>query len=284
MNCDEISQLLSARLDGELTEEETAALEAHLAACPECRALSQQLEALRGAFSRLEDVSAPEGFARRVMEQISPEAEQPKVIPLFRRRWVKAAMGAAACLVLCVGLLSAGLIGSTDQPGAAIPFAARMEEPEEAAAPEAQAKTVPGEGTPITGEPVTVEAGFGSLTVTVPEGWDCETVKNEGSIAVLFAPEGETGRISLVLNEKPAGVCGTGLVTEERPISDSVTALVSTYDHHSLWDFMDFGEEPGLLMAWTQEGVERWWEDRGDVAMEILSTAVTEFYGESPAS
>ena len=36
--CEEFELLLSARLDGELTEAETARLETHLTHCPRCRA------------------------------------------------------------------------------------------------------------------------------------------------------------------------------------------------------------------------------------------------------
>ena len=47
MNCEEYEILLSARLDGALTPEETARLEAHLAQCPQCRQLAQELETLQ---------------------------------------------------------------------------------------------------------------------------------------------------------------------------------------------------------------------------------------------
>lgn len=103
MNCDRYLELLSARLDGALTEAEERELEEHLAACPDCRAAGAQLAALRGAFPELEEDVPPEGFARGVMDRIRA-AETPKVIPLFKRPQVRALAGLAACFVLVVGI------------------------------------------------------------------------------------------------------------------------------------------------------------------------------------
>lgn len=106
MTCDEYLELLSARLDGVLTEAEERALEEHQAGCPACRAAGAQLAALQPAFGELEEFPAPEGFARGVMERI--RAEEPrKVIPLFKRPQFRAIAGLAACAVLAVGLYGA---------------------------------------------------------------------------------------------------------------------------------------------------------------------------------
>lgn len=106
MACDRYLELLSARLDGALTEAEERELEEHLAACPDCRAVGAQLSALRGAFPELEEDAPPEGFARGVMDRIRAE-EQKKVIPLFKRPQVRALAGLAACLVVVAGLYGA---------------------------------------------------------------------------------------------------------------------------------------------------------------------------------
>lgn len=107
MACDRYLELLSARLDGALTEAEERELEGHLAACPDCRAVGAQLSALQEAFPELEEAgTAPEGFARGVMDRIRAE-EPKKVIPLFKRPQVRALAGMAACLALVVGLYGA---------------------------------------------------------------------------------------------------------------------------------------------------------------------------------
>lgn len=110
VNCDKYVELLSARLDGALSEPEERELEAHLASCPACRAASAQLAALRPAFSELEDLPAPEGLTQDVMDRIRAEN---KIVPLFRRPWFKAMAGLAACAALAVGLY-----GSMQRKGA----------------------------------------------------------------------------------------------------------------------------------------------------------------------
>ena len=129
---------------------------------------------------------------------------------------------------------------------------------------------------PLAGEQVQIDDLFGSLIVTIPEGWEYKTVVGEDSKAILFGPVGEQGKISLVCSRKPSMVCGTGLETETKTFGDGTVVEISTYDHHGLWDFMDLGQEPGRLVAWTQEGVGSWWEEHGATAMEILLSARTD--------
>ena len=108
MTCDRYFELLSARLDRELTREEAEEVELHRAGCGRCRILGSQLEELRENFASLEDVEAPEGFAQGVMDRIRAE-EKPKVIPLFKRPQVRALAGLAACVALAIGLYGAAL-------------------------------------------------------------------------------------------------------------------------------------------------------------------------------
>lgn len=107
MECDRYMELLSARSDGALTEEEERELEDHLTNCPDCRAVGAQLSALQEAFPELEEAAtAPEGFTQGVMDRIRA-SEAPKIIPLWKRPQVRALAGLAACLVLVAGLYGA---------------------------------------------------------------------------------------------------------------------------------------------------------------------------------
>ena len=128
--CERFEELLSQRLDQPLPPQEERELEDHLARCPRCRALAEDLEQLCGQFACLEELPAPEGFARGVMDRIralEPEpapAEGPegrkeetepqgqKVVPLRRPmpRWARTAAALAACCVLGFGVYQAGLI------------------------------------------------------------------------------------------------------------------------------------------------------------------------------
>lgn len=131
MACQRYYELISQRLDGELTEDEQQELESHLAVCPSCRALDQQLSGLHEDFSDLEEVPAPEGFAQGVMDRIRME-ESKKVIPLFRRPQFKAAAGLAACLVLCAGLYGAGQLNLPGQDVTAQSAGTTAEQPQDA--------------------------------------------------------------------------------------------------------------------------------------------------------
>lgn len=64
-NCEQYWELISASLDGALTPEEQRRLEAHLAGCPACRSLREELSGLEAELTELESPS--EGFADAVM-------------------------------------------------------------------------------------------------------------------------------------------------------------------------------------------------------------------------
>lgn len=101
MTCEQALEALSARLDGELTEEESGALEAHLAACPSCRALAQELARLSLDVGQAWE-EPPEGFRGRVLARA---AEEPRrAVPRHGawRRW--AGLAAAAALAAVVTL------------------------------------------------------------------------------------------------------------------------------------------------------------------------------------
>ena len=114
--CDRYYELLSARVDRELTRDEAEEVELHLVGCAQCRIVWEQMEEAREAFAHLEEVPAPEGFAQGVMDRIRAE-EKPKVIPLFKRPQVRALAGLAACLVLVVGLYGASRPRNLDVKG-----------------------------------------------------------------------------------------------------------------------------------------------------------------------
>lgn len=137
MNCEQMTVLLSAWLDGELSVEEQQQMQAHLEQCPECRALFEQLQTLHTSFSDLEEIPAPEHFAQRVMTRIEAESKL-KVVPLFKRPQVRSFAALAACAVLFVGFGRFALGGGSSKSEAAPAPEAAMYDLEEAraAAPE----------------------------------------------------------------------------------------------------------------------------------------------------
>ena len=71
--CEEFAPLLSAFVDGELTEEERAEVLAHVSECEKCRRLLGELTALHAALGELEDEDVPAGFTEGVMAAVRAE-------------------------------------------------------------------------------------------------------------------------------------------------------------------------------------------------------------------
>ena len=126
-SCDEIVELISASLDGELSADEQTALDEHIAHCPACSALLDDLRALHTAVTDLEEVPAPTGFAEAVMSTIAAEPEQKKpdnVIPFpakkaMRTHWKQWTVSAAAIAIVVLGAVSApSLMGNFAQKSA----------------------------------------------------------------------------------------------------------------------------------------------------------------------
>ncbi|MBQ2202838.1 MAG: zf-HC2 domain-containing protein, partial [Oscillospiraceae bacterium] len=53
MNCEQIYELLSARLDGALSAEDEARVQAHLDACPDCRRLYEAMASIEKKTAEL---------------------------------------------------------------------------------------------------------------------------------------------------------------------------------------------------------------------------------------
>lgn len=89
--CEEMELLLSTRLDGALSQEESELLEAHLAQCPSCRALAGELEAIHQAMGQL-SVDPPAQLSRQIMAGLGPQ-ERPS---RRKNRWPWLQLGAVA--------------------------------------------------------------------------------------------------------------------------------------------------------------------------------------------
>ncbi len=106
MNCDayrdRIDELVDATLDGAARRE----LDAHLATCAECRALAEDLLAIRRAAGHLPPLTPPD----RVWQQIAPHvvapiAAAPKPAPNWRER-MAVPLAIAAVLLAAVAITS----------------------------------------------------------------------------------------------------------------------------------------------------------------------------------
>ena len=228
MNCEQMTLLMSAWLDGELSEREEQQMKEHLEQCPACRELMEQLQALHTSFSDLEEIPAPEGFADSVMERIAKESK-PKVVPLFKCPQIRALTAMAACVALFVGFGSMKMGSSKETaaaPAAPMPESAVMApvappdfyRQDVAVAESAMeySKTVdaPAEWVepmepvaPSAGEPVfdaAVETPAAMTPTICESGPDGETVSGESQIVLPRLPEGLEDKVGPLMWEERA--------------------------------------------------------------------------------
>ena len=103
-HCDEYLELISASLDGALSPAQQEALEAHLAQCPQCKALYEELSAVHSALAELPPVEVPAGLTGRIMDAVAAEKvvpfapAKPKKTSSHWQRWLSSA--AVLALVL----------------------------------------------------------------------------------------------------------------------------------------------------------------------------------------
>lgn len=113
----DVHGLVGAYLLHALEPAERAEVEAHLAACPDCR---EEVDSLRSATASLADEVAetpPPSLRARVMRTAS---ETPQLRPVVaadraRRRWFAGAIAAVAALVVGVGV-TVGVVVRDDDP------------------------------------------------------------------------------------------------------------------------------------------------------------------------
>lgn len=97
--CEEFAALLDPYIDGELSQEDAARVEAHLQVCDACRAYVQDALAIREAFPQDADIQVPEGFAEGVMAAIRAGAAPRK---RWRPMWQKTLLPLAACCAVVI--------------------------------------------------------------------------------------------------------------------------------------------------------------------------------------
>ena len=118
--CENFAALLDPFVDGELSPDEMARVQAHLDGCPACRASVDDALAIRASFPDAEDTPVPDGFAESVMARIRAEAaSQAEAAPQKKtsRPWLKALASLAACCAIV--LLAAPMFSHSSKTEAA---------------------------------------------------------------------------------------------------------------------------------------------------------------------
>jgi hypothetical protein len=100
MECHEVSDLLSAYIDGELDPVESKSVVNHLSGCNFCRQELSELQQTINLLHELPDLAPPPDLCLRVMNRI--KAEPKKRMWLKSRRWFSFGAVAAAILLFIV--------------------------------------------------------------------------------------------------------------------------------------------------------------------------------------
>ncbi len=104
-NCNRISDLFSEYVENDLSRDDAAKVQAHLAACPSCKERVDQLTALRQRLTGMHQIKTTDDFdlVLRARIQMSKKIGRPTLLPQFfynRPPLFSYAMATAAVLLL----------------------------------------------------------------------------------------------------------------------------------------------------------------------------------------
>ncbi len=124
-------------------------------------------------------------------------------------------------------------------------------------------------------EMVSVTEAEGTLSLEIPNGWQCEiypkgsdALTTMGEFGLHFYPEGVTEGFIEVAYVNFFGVCGTGLEEKEITLAGN-QAFVGTYDNQEYWSFISL--EGKNIVALTCS-VDDWFSEYEEQILDILDT------------
>lgn len=129
---EDFRKMVSRRLDRALEEKDRAGLEAHLAACPECRAYAADMESVRKGLTALPEERPSASIDRFLLEQaLAAEGRKPAILErllgAFSAFRPSLAYAAAA---MVIGAFAGGVgykLIDGPRPQAAVPFISEEE-------------------------------------------------------------------------------------------------------------------------------------------------------------
>ncbi|MDF2676790.1 MAG: hypothetical protein K0Q97_1101, partial [Bacillota bacterium] len=111
MNCNEIKDLMSSYVDGELSENEKKLVEVHINICDDCKKELESYQQLIKIIKDLPEEEPPKGYCKRLHDKLLNVKVEPDVKIkrlnkfLNNKKWVKYA-GVAACLVIVFAVIN----------------------------------------------------------------------------------------------------------------------------------------------------------------------------------
>lgn len=179
--CQSVFELLDAYLDTELSTEETAAVEAHLAECGDCSERLRQLKSLVEKLNQLPEVPMPRDLSSAIEAKITAlsavkntkivELPSTKYVVPFAVKFAALSAVAAAVLFFVVGNLSHTGKSALDNPPV------EASKPQSALRSPANLKQAP-EVSPVT-LAVKPEAQEAAIAVRAPEAASNKTAAGE---------------------------------------------------------------------------------------------------------
>lgn len=221
--CREYEGLISAFIDGEITEPERAKLMEHMAACPACQSYFDDQIAIHDALTGLE-AQAPADFSEQVMARVRampqerPQEEKKRIVFPSWRRW--AALAACCALAAGVWAFGPGKLRDTaetsviqyarDAAGEERPTEEAESAPAEDAGAAAQDSTAGGESGAESS--VSPDASDGTDGCETPQSTETETVSAPPPAPADTAlPEGALGKVQV----QDAGDAGDEAAAED---------------------------------------------------------------------
>ncbi len=275
--CEEYAALLDCYVDGELSPEEMARVQAHLDTCPGCRAYVDDALAIRAALPGVEETEVPEGFAEQVLEAVRSREAAAK--PRRKTPWMKVLVPLAACFALVL-LVQSRTFGGGSTESAAPPQSAAQDAAVPYAADSggaAEEKSLARADENTTAEmPEIAPAGIAE-SAPAGESGSGAAADSGGAVSQAPVPAGEDGaapeprvKTNLMAQEAPVALPVLTLTAEEAgellaaytPVQETETAyqyLLSAAEYAALLDALGQADAPQSHAALTggDAGTER---------------------------
>lgn len=104
LTCEQVSELISEYIDGELDESTAAAVASHIDNCADCRRLYDEISAVCRAVADIGEVQIPDGLHERIMSTVSTQKRAS------RRRRTITYLGIGVAAMLCISVVSSTLV------------------------------------------------------------------------------------------------------------------------------------------------------------------------------
>ncbi len=110
MRCSKAKKLFSAAIDGEMTSLQRELFYSHIKNCIKCSEELEEIQGIHNAFTNMEKLSAPYGFATRVMAVLEEnKVKRPSFFPVF----TQLAEAVLIIAIIIIGTRAGSFLGST---------------------------------------------------------------------------------------------------------------------------------------------------------------------------